>query len=128
MPINAANQRVFHRTLFAGMLQTVILLKREDDQREGTVTAYKLFDVWRGQIYKTGQPIQGEMSSDHRATWHVPRVELDRVGVHYINALDRIVDKNGWYWQPESTTNIVTKLILVHLDIDCLRVDPPRGS
>lgn len=120
MPFNRQNQRFFHRTLFSGMLERITLLKRNDDQQQGIVTAIVLFQSWHGQLWKTGETIQGEMASDHRATWHIPRIELDRVGVNYINALDRIQDFKGRIWQPEGTTRIGVKLIEVHVDVDCL--------
>lgn len=128
MPLNRRNQRVFHRTLFAGMNQTVTLLKRGDDLQQGTVTAYTLFQVRRSLISKTGEQIVGGTQSDHRCIWHIPRVEMDRVGVTYINSADRIVDQEGRYWQPEATTEIVDKLLELHLDLQCLRIDPPGSS
>lgn len=128
MPLNAANQRYFHRTLFAGILETVTLLKRGDDQQEGTVTAIQLFECRRGQITKTGEPLAGDETADHRTTWHIPRSEMDRVGVAYLNSLDRIVDGKNRYWQPESTTPITVKLFEVHVDVDCLRTDPPANA
>lgn len=127
MPLRPDNQRTFHRTLYAGWNETVTLLKRGDDMLGSIVTTHLLFDVRPGQIWKTGEPIAGQMASDHRRTWHIPRIELDRVGVNYINALDRIVDKDGRYWQPESTTRIGDKLGMQHIDVDCLLTDPPVG-
>ena len=125
MPMNAQNQRHFHRMTFAGMLEPICLYKRGDDQREGTVTPKKLYQCRRGKIRKTGQSLQGDMSSEHQATWHIPRTELDRQGITYINNLDRIVDKKLRVWQPEATTDIEVKLFEVHVDVHCLRVDPP---
>jgi hypothetical protein len=124
MPLNEKNTRTFHRTLYGGtgMLQTVTLLKRDDDQRQGNVTAYKLFQVRWSRIFKTGEPILGDMSSSHTRTVHLPRIELDRVGVAHINALDRFVDREGVTWQPESTTNITVKLFQNHICVVCLRV------
>jgi hypothetical protein len=138
MPLNPRNTRVFHRTLFSQQMKTVFLLKRGDDQNQGTVTQYKLFNCRRGKIFKTGEPHQGDMVSDHMCTWHIPRVELDRVGVRYLNALDRLVEiTDDWgnrldqseyrYWHPEATTNIDVKLFMNHIDLQCLRVDPPAG-
>ena len=127
MPMRPENQRTFTRTLYAGWLETVTLLKRGDDMEGSVVTTLLLFDVRPGQIWKTGEPIAGQMTSDHRRTWHIPRRELDRVGVNYINMLDRIVDKEGRHWQPESTTRIGMKLGMVEIDVDCLMTDPPVG-
>ena len=127
MPLNKHNQRVFHRTLFAGILESVTLLKRGDDQQQGTVRSILLFQCRWGLITRTGETIQGGMLSDHRRTLHIPRVELDRcnVGVQYINPADRFIDEQGRHWQPESTTEIREKLFEVHVCVDCLRVDPP---
>ena len=122
------------RTLFAGTgaLKSITLLKRNDDLQQGTVRAVKLFDCRKSFQTKTGQSIQGEMSSDHRCVWHIPRVQLDRAGVTYLNALDRIVEdkEDGGkklviprQWQPESTTPITIKLFENEIDLECLRVD-----
>lgn len=124
MPLNALNTRTFHRFVFAGILETIVILKRDDDQKEGTVRSAKVFDCRRSLIVKTGEPIQEDMTSDHRTTWHIPRIELDRAGVDHLNPADRIVDKEGRYWQPESTTVITEKMFSNHVDLDCLRVDP----
>lgn len=128
MPMNKKNTRTFHRLLYVGMLETVTLLKRDDNQRQGTVTSYTLHQCRQGQITKTGQTIQGDMISDHRVTWHIPAIEMDRIGVAYLNPLDRIVDGQGRHWQPESTTSITIKLFQNHFCVDCLRVDPPGVS
>ena len=122
MPLNQRNSRVCHRTLFAGILEKVTILKRGDDQREGTVTAYKVFQCRKSLITKTKEPIAGDMLADHRLIWHIPRVELDRVGINYLNPADRIVDGLGRIWQPESTTTITIKLFETHIDVHCLRV------
>lgn len=123
MPINKRNQLVFHRTLYAGQLQTVTLLKRNDDMQASVVRSLTLYQCRQGIIHKTGQPIQGDMLSDHRCTWYLPRSELDRVGVLYINMLDRIVDKYNRVWQPESPTLIVVKLFEDRVNIDTKRAD-----
>lgn len=126
MPMTRWNQRTFHRTLYGpGILETVTLLKRGPDQRQGTVTAYTLFDCRRKKIFKTGEPVQGDMTASRTATWQLPKVELERVGVHYISALDRIVDREGWWWQPESSTMITVQLMLNFINVDCESVNPP---
>lgn len=131
MPLNRNNTRTFHRTLYAGQLEMIRLLKRNDNQKQGTVTPYILFDCRRSIILKTGETIQGDMNSNHACTWHIPIIELERVGVHYLNPLDRIVQlegtETGWVWQPEATTLITTKLFGNHFCIDCLRTDPPTN-
>lgn len=130
MPMNAQNQRGFERKLFAGMLETITLFKRGDDQREGTVKALTVFNARRGKIYKSGEPLRGDMATGHGATWHIPRPELDRVGVAYLNNLDRIVDKQGRTWQVESPSPIEVKLFQVHVDLHCVLAnpDPKDGS
>ena len=136
MPINKRNQRDFHRKLYAGQLKSVDLLKRLDDQRQGTVTRYRLHSVRRGQITKTGEQLQGDMSSNHSTVWHIPRQELDRLGIDHLNPLDRIVEyvddggkplQEPRYWQPEATTVILEKLFEQMLNIDCLLTNPPTN-
>ena len=125
MPLNKTNTRTFHRTLYAGILEKVTLLKREDDLRQGTVTSYTVYQIRWSRVYKSGEPFQGDMHSDHRRTIHIPRVELDRIGVAYINPADRFVDEQNRIWQPESTTQIVIPLFSNHICVDCLRADNP---
>lgn len=127
MPMNRSNTKTFTRRLFAGMIETVTILKRNNDQQQGTVTAYTLFNVRNGPKVKTKEPIQRDMSADYRTTFHVPTIELHRVGIHYINAADRFVKKDGSYWQPESDTTITVKMLDNEIDIDCVRVDPPAA-
>lgn len=109
------------------MLKTITLLHREDDQQEGTVTSFVLFNCRHSQISKSDQPISQEMSASHRVVWHIPRVELDRVGVNYINALDRIVEvadtgKVNRVWQVESTNTMTAKLFENHLCVETLLI------
>ncbi len=127
IPIDIWNTRTFHRRLYSGlgMLKSITLLKRGDDQAEGTVTAYKLFECRHSIISKSDQPIQNDMSASYRVVWHIPRIELDRIGVSYINALDRISEISDTgkvlrMWQPESTNQITEKLFENHVCIDCV--------
>ncbi len=135
MPLSRNNQRNFQRKLFAGWLETVRILKRNDNQQMGTVRAVIVFNARRSIMTKTGQTIQHEMSSNHRCVWHIPKSELLRVGIFYINNLDRIEqlgngdpNEKGFFWQPESTENIEVKLGGNEVDLSCLRVDPPDLS
>lgn len=133
MALRKNNSRTFHRRLYGGILQKITLLKRLDDQKEGTVKAYTLYQCRRKKIAKHGEAIQGEMSSDMRTTWVIPRTELQRVGIQYINALDRIVDYDSpqnlpRFWQPESGENILVQLFENVINLDCQRVDPPVGK
>lgn len=126
MPIRFNNQGHFHRTLFAGIHQTVTLLKRDDNQQMGTVTPHKLFNVWHGRIEHTGNTIQGSMNVGDSTIWHIPATELKRVGITYLNPLDRIVDKQGRYWHPEREQMIDSNALEFHTDVNCLRIDPPK--
>ena len=128
MPLRKNNTGTFHRTLYGGQLEKITLLKRGDDQRQGTVTSLVIYQCRRSRIHKTSEPIQADMTASHRTTWHIPRVELTRVGVNYLNSLDRIVDGENRYWQPEATTMISVNLFENHYDVDCVRVDPPRST
>lgn len=132
MPLRRNNTRVFHRTLFAGQLETVRLLKRNDNQGQGIVTAYLVHQCRRSLIMKTGETIQGDMNSSHSCVWHIPYVEMERLGIHYLNPLDRIVqlegEEAGRVWHPEATTEITTKMFGNHIDVACLRVDPPTSE
>jgi len=138
MPLNSHNSKTFHRCLYAGILKNCTLLKRGDDQREGTVTAYVLFQCRRTAISQRGQPIQGSMAVGHRTDWILPRCEIERIGIPvYFNNLDRIVEDHSdfnvalppesWrYWQPESTTDFDYLLFQNYITLTCLRIDPPK--
>lgn len=133
MGIDPTNTRSFHRTLYAGMLMTVTLLKRNNDQQQGTVRSVSLFEVRQGMVFKDGEPIQGDMTSNHRCVFHIPKIALDAAGVAYINAADRIDNRGASFgvpgvWEVESTTEEVVKLFGNHICCHCLRVDPPSGS
>ena len=130
MVIARWNQLNVNRRMYSGMqvLQTVTLLKRGDDQNEGTVTAYTLFQCRPSKQYKEGQPLQGNWAVGSRVVWHIPVVELERHGIEYLNVLDRIVDKDNAFWQPESPQEIITKLILSHICLDCIKVNPPGNG
>lgn len=133
MPINRANQKPFFKKLFAGLTKTVTLLKRNDDQQQGVVTKYQVFNCLRGAIHSQGETIQRDVTSDIRTTWTIPRQELDRIGVWYLNSLDRIIDYDSpqgipRWWQPEAQTGIDVKLREDYIVLACLRVDPPAGA
>lgn len=126
MGLNRNNCKTFHRTLYSGMLESVTLLKRNDDQQQGTVKAIILYQCRRSKINKSGEPIAGDMSSDHRTVWHIPICEMERTGINHINAADRIVQREGSEkgrtWQPEADTMIDVKLFGDHTCIACKRV------
>lgn len=128
MPLNKRTTLHFHRILYATELETVTLLKRNQDMNAGIVTSYKMYDCRWGQTIKTGEPLQADMLSNHRRAIHIPRLELKRIGIQDISPLDRFIDVEGRYWQPEATTHITLKLWENHMCIDCLRVDPPVVS
>lgn len=120
--INRSTNRSFHRRLYGGtgVLRTLTLLKRGDDQQSGQVRSVKLFNCRRGQVTKSGEPIQGDIAAGTAVTWHIPQAELDRAGVRYLSALDRLVDaRDGHTWMPEADTNIITKLDGAHVCVDC---------
>ncbi len=116
--------RRFHRRLYATELMTITLLKRGDDQDEGSVTSYQLFMVRRSITDKSGQALQNDMSSRHHATFAIPKEELDRVGVDFLNVLDDIIDADGWAWRPESPQTISNKLFQNRVNVECQRRDP----
>lgn len=124
MPMDPSNVRTFHRALYGKILESVTLRKRGDDSMESVFTDHRLYECRWSRIFKQGEPIQKDMSSDHRRVLHIPRIQLDRVGVHYINAIDIFIDKDGRWWQPESTTLIEVKLMEQHICVACLRIDP----
>jgi hypothetical protein len=124
MGLSRRTTRYFMRTLYAGELVTVTLLKRGDDQQQGTVTQYVLYGCRRGKIHNTGEQIQHDFRVGTQTFWHIPREQLDRNGILYINALDRIIDGAQRWWQPEAPTPVRSQLFEQHLCISCLRVDP----
>jgi hypothetical protein len=133
MPLDQYNTRLFHWNLFSGQIQTVTLLKRNDDQQEGTVTAYTLYGCWRSRMTKGGQQIQGDMTADHQTVWHVPRNALlkaqpkaggQTVLISYLNNLDRIIDDHNRWWQPESDLSIDIALMEGMVKVICHRRDP----
>ena len=125
MTLNRHNTRTFHRRLYSGQLQSITLLKRNDDQQQGIVTSFILYQCRRSSLHKTGESIQGDMSAGDSTYWHIPRTELDRVGINYLNPLDRIVDptpKTGGIWMPQANTHIDVKLFGTHITILCTRL------
>lgn len=119
------NSRNAHRWATGGRQESVQLLKRDDDQRQGTVTRYVLFQCrWKARMSKTGETIYKDVLVDNNRLLYVPVVELNRVGVAYINPADRFIDTQGRYWQPESDTTIEIKLLETHLEINCTRINP----
>ena len=130
MPLRRNNSLGFYKRLYAVETWTVTLLKRGPDQQQGTVTSYLLFNCHKSPISKRGQTLQGDMVSDERVVWTIPRQELLAVGVNYINALDRIVDTASYYgtpryWQPESDTLIDVNFFENLIEIACKMVNPP---
>ena len=125
MPIRKNNTKSFFRKIFAGEVESVCLLKREPDQRAGTVREVGLYPIRWKPIMQTGEPLQGSFTSVNRRTICIPRAALDEAGVAYISSLDRFRDEQGRHWQPESTTIIDIKLFENIVNVDCLRCDPP---
>ena len=127
MPLRRNNTTTFHRKLYAGELETVILLKRENDQRQGIVKKHTLFDCRWGMIFRSGEPIQGDLDIGASRALHIPRIEMDRIGVWYFNALDRFIDAENRWWEPEARNRITHKLFQNHVCVDCVRIDPPAN-
>lgn len=127
MPLRKNNTRTFHRTLYAGELETVVVYKRDGGPYSGSQRAIKLFECRWKPIEKTGQPLVGDNSSDHRRELVIPRSELDRVGIGYIIPGDKFSDAQGRYWQTESDNMIEVKLFENFVNVQTKRTDPPQG-
>ena len=70
----------------------------------------------------TGEPLLRTLAAGDRSEWMIPRCELDRVGVAEINALDRIVGKDGQVWQPEAPEGILIRLFKNIVSVPVRRV------
>ena len=125
MGLRRNNTRYLHRKVYPGKSETITLLKRDDGLAAGTFRSLKIFQCLIGYETKQGQWVHSEETTSHTAVWQIFVTELKRVGVTYINPLDRIVRADGSHWQPESTTTIDLKLFRNAVHISCLRVDPP---
>lgn len=121
--LNRNNFRTFHRRLYGPLLETVRCLKRNDDMEASVVRSVTLFECRWSVMDKHGQPIAGDMLTEHFRTIHIPNIQMERNQIAYFNPLDRFVDAQGWYWQPESGQTITSKLLLQHCCVDCRRVD-----
>lgn len=132
MVIRRSNTTVFDRTLYAGETEKVRLYKRGDDQRQGTVVAYILFNCRHTHVAKDGETIENDTSSGMRTTWFIPLRELRRHGITYLNAADRIEQltgkEAGRQWIPESTTSITESLFGNMIVVDCLVYRPRRAT
>lgn len=133
MPLRKYSTHRLYRVFGGYRTKTVTLLKRNDDQQQGTVRSLLVFNARRGAIHKAGETLQGDMVVDHRTEWYLPVEELKRVGVAYLNNLDRVLEKTDdggvpispWrFWQVESTTTIDINLFENWVVLHCLRVDP----
>lgn len=127
MPLRKSNTRSFHKKLYAGELETITLLKRDNNFRAMVITKYTLFNCRMGQITKSGEQLDNDQTSNMRRTLHIPREELDRVGVQYLKALDTFIDSQNRFWQAQSDTTITGKLWENHYDVECVRIDPPKN-
>lgn len=129
MPLRKELTTNFDRCLYGSILQKVILLKRGDDQQQGTVTTYTLFNIRWSELHKSGETIQGDMDANHTTTIHIPRIEMNRIGVWYFSPLDRFIDVAGAIWQPESPQQFANRLFTNHVHIDVRMVVPgPYGN
>lgn len=125
MPLRPHHFRTFHRRLYGGQMQKLILYKRNDDQQEGVVRTLTLFNCRRSDIMREGEPLLHDMVANHRTTWQIPREELDRVGVNWISNDDRFFDKQygTGTWQPEPGVQIDVKLYAFWVTVNCFRVN-----
>lgn len=123
MPLRRNNTNTFHRVLYGGQLESIQLLKRDNDQREGVVTKYILYQARQKAVAHSGEPLLGTMAAQDFTVWSIPRIELQRVGIADLNALDRIIGEDGQTWQPESGEDIGIKLFKNTVDVVCRRVD-----
>lgn len=129
MPLKPNNTRTFHRCLYAGQLQKVVLFHRDDDQQEKVVRKVILYQARRSQITKNGQPLQEEMLVHHSTDWHFSVAELQRNGIQYMNPLDKWYDPvQGHWYQQETDQAQQVKVFGNHLTINAVRVDPPEGT
>ena len=78
----------------------------------------------RGNISKSGEAIAFDVPASTAVQWLIPCTELRRVGVNYLNVLDRIVDKYQMWWEPESPQNIELAIFDNYYVYNCIRVDP----
>lgn len=124
MPMRRINSHVFHRRLYSGQLQKITILKRNDDQAEGTVTRYELYQCRRGNLNKYGEAINLDVPAFETTQWLIPCVELRRVGINYLNVIDRIVDQFNMWWQPESGDPIDLNIFDQYYSILARRIDP----
>jgi hypothetical protein len=128
MPLNERNSRNFHRMLRAGTnIQAIVLYKRGDNQAQGTVTTHKLFGCWREEsVSRIGETVINQaIQVEVRATWNVPKAELDRVGIIFLNVTDKIYDPKGkGWWTPYSSDRITELLMGNYVSLSCHRTEP----
>lgn len=125
MPMNPNNTKDFYYKFMGDLLETVTLYKRGDDQLQGQVTQLKLFRCRWSKIQKSGQTVDGDVLNEHFRMLHIPRTQLDRVRVLYLNPLDTFVDKEGRWWRPEAPDIITVKMFENQIDLATQRITPP---
>ena len=115
--------RTFYRSLYRGMLRTVVLNKRGLNQQQSTGTNYTLYGIRQKRIYYGGQNVAGDMTTVDYCIWQIPRTELDRVGVQNLNIVDRITDvATNTVWQPESDDVLVNQLYENYINVPTKRL------
>lgn len=128
MPLNARNSKNFHRCLRAGTnLQSIKYYKRGENQQQGTVTVYTLYACWREEtVSRAGETlINSVVQVEIRGTWMIPKAELDRVGINFVNVTDKIHDtKEDKWWTPYSNDRITEMLMGNYAALDCHRTEP----
>jgi len=120
MPLRKNNTRRFSKVLWAGIAEKVVLFKRKDGQKQGTITAYTIFGcLWGPSITKDGQTLGGEMETNHKRTLYIPQYQLTKVGVPYITAGDYFEDKEGRRWTPLAPETLDANLFENFWIVDC---------
>jgi hypothetical protein len=124
MVIRRDNQQTFHRHMFAGISQPITVWKREDYPNRSVIHQLRIFDCWRSTIRRFGEQYSmGDQVSNHHVTWHIPVIELRKYNVTTFNMLDKIVEDDQTFWQPEAPKVIVYDLMSNYFDVECVRVE-----
>ena len=106
---------------------TITLLKRSNDQAQGTVTSYQLYQCRRRpSMFHTGEPIEFHTGSADYAEFMIPKRELEAVGLTSLdlNAGDRIRDVDGYLWQIEANDVIRIRLANLYVSVSVKWVKP----
>ena len=135
MPLlTRSSTRTFHRNLYAGWSMPITLVKRGgiafnlsgnlDASGYGVQTSYSLFNCRRKKVEHEGQPLLSVVASADRVIFQIPAIQLEAAGLtgYVINPLDRIIDEDGYVWQPEADTLILIQLGGNFVNVFCKRL------